>query len=126
MTNEQQIDIPPHTFPNCQWQHCPEHNPENDPAYTPTMQWPSISVPAVHENQSGGDIVSICAWCPELKILSLQRRERDVVVIMLSGEKQIQVWRNNVKLFVSHGICDPCQAKHFPKQPTSVAQEAHR
>lgn len=121
--------IAPHTLPNCQWQDCPEHNPEKDPAYTPPMQWTeplrsalptaSFEIPP----SSPKDVMSICAWCTQLKILSLQRRETDVIVILQTGSK-VEVWRNNKKLFVSHGICEACQAEHFPKPQTAVAQEA--
>lgn len=65
---------------------------------------------------AGSGIVVICAWCPELHILKIQRREEDCVSVFQQG-KYIRISRNGKQLEVSHGICEPCRAKHFGAVP---------
>lgn len=59
------------------------------------------------------DVVTICAWCPELHILQMERREVDVVVTIQIGKdpKSLQVIRNGKELRISHGICVPCRER---------------
>lgn len=65
------------------------------------------------------ETVSICGWCKELNILRLQRRDADALIVYQHG-KQLAIFRNGVKLTVSHGICEPCRAKHFPPRRTGA------
>jgi hypothetical protein len=54
--------------------------------------------------------VTICAWCPSLHILNLQRREQDVIIVYHQG-KELRIMRNGVSLRISHGICIPCRER---------------
>lgn len=54
----------------------------------------------------------VCAWCPELHIMKLQRKSTDVIEIMQEGAKRLVIRRNGVQLAVSHGICRSCSAAH--------------
>ena len=54
--------------------------------------------------------VVVCAWCPSLHILKMQRREQDVVVIYWQA-KELKIIRNGVNLKISHGICVPCRER---------------
>ncbi len=69
--------------------------------------------PGTHAIEPGADnepIAVVCAWCPSLHILRLQRREQDVVVIYWQG-KELRIVRNGVNLKISHGICQPCRER---------------
>jgi hypothetical protein len=68
--------------------------------------------PATHLPEPGPDAepVVVCAWCPSLHILKLQRREQDVVVIYWQN-KELRILRNGINLKVSHGICVPCRER---------------
>jgi hypothetical protein len=79
--------------------------PDHDSASAPSGESGSTA--------AGGDIVTICAWCPQLHILSIQRRDVDVVVTIQVG-KQLRVIRNGKELKVSHGICAPCSDRLHP------------
>lgn len=59
---------------------------------------------------SGADVAVICAWCPQLHILRMQRRDVDVIVIY-QQDKELRIIRNGKNLTISHGICEPCRAK---------------
>ncbi len=134
--------IPQHAFLNCQWQECPDHNPDQDPAYTPPMQWPTnasgLRSPDRHAfvtkqeappqstrtwidaaTEPRNDVVTLCAWCQKearLNVLNLPRRPEDLVVILIRGTK-VEVSRTGKALKVSHGICEPCRVKHFELGP---------
>ena len=56
------------------------------------------------------NIVVICAWCPQLHILKIQRRDVDVIVVFQLG-KELRIVRNGVNLDISHGICQPCRER---------------
>jgi hypothetical protein len=56
------------------------------------------------------NIVTVCAWCPQLHILKLQLRDIDVLVIYKQG-KELRILRNGVNLTISHGICEPCRKR---------------
>lgn len=58
-------------------------------------------------------MVSVCGWCPHLNILRLQRRDTDVLIVYQQG-KMLRISRSGVDLKITHGICEPCRAKHFP------------
>jgi hypothetical protein len=62
-----------------------------------------------------GDIVTICGWCPQLHILSIQRRDVDVISIVLF-EKKTVIFRNGTQLKISHGICAPCSERLHPRK----------
>jgi hypothetical protein len=68
--------------------------------------------PATHLPEPGPDAepVVICAWCPNLHILKLQRREQDVVIVYWQG-KEMKIIRNGVNLQISHGICATCRER---------------
>jgi hypothetical protein len=59
-------------------------------------------------------IATVCAWCPSIHILKIQRRETDVVLAFQQG-KRLTISRNGTELKISDGICEPCRAKHFPE-----------
>jgi hypothetical protein len=60
------------------------------------------------------DIATICAWCPGIHILKLQRRESDVIIVFQQG-KRIAISRNGIPLRVSSGMCERCRAEKFPE-----------
>src|SRR5882672_4325526 len=55
--------------------------------------------PATQLPDTGPDAepVVVCAWCPSLHILKLQRREQDVVIVYWQG-KELRIIRNGVNL----------------------------
>src|SRR5271157_4926324 len=59
-------------------------------------------------------IATICAWCPGIHVLKLQRRDSDVVLIFQQG-KRIAISRNGIPLLVSHSMCEKCRAEKFPE-----------
>jgi hypothetical protein len=63
-----------------------------------------------HPETLAENMVTICAWCPQLHILKLQLRDIDVLIIYKQG-KELRILRNGVNLTISHGICEPCRAK---------------
>lgn len=74
--------------------------------------------PASRDRESAGsspaagaeNIVTVCAWCPQLHILKLQLRDIDVLIIYQQG-KEMRILRNGVNLTISHGICEPCRVR---------------
>ena len=60
------------------------------------------------------EIAVICAWCPGIHVLKLQRRDSDVVLIFQQG-KRIAISRNGIPLQVSHSMCEKCRAEKFPE-----------
>ncbi len=52
--------------------------------------------------------VSVCAWCPNLNILRMQRRATDVVIVYQHAG-DLTIFRNGQKLQITHGICDSCK-----------------
>jgi hypothetical protein len=59
-------------------------------------------------------MATVCAWCPAIHILKIQRRDVDVIVAFQQG-RRLTISRNGVELQISDGICAPCRAKHFPE-----------
>ena len=59
-------------------------------------------------------IATVCAWCPSIHILKIQRRESDVILAFQQG-KRLTISRNGTELKISDSICEPCRAKHFPE-----------
>jgi hypothetical protein len=51
--------------------------------------------------------VTVCAWCPQLHIMRLERAALDVVMIVQEG-KRLLVFRNGESLEVTHAICPAC------------------
>jgi hypothetical protein len=64
---------------------------------------------AAPDGAEGSEIVTVCAWCPALHILKMQRRETDVVIVYQQG-KRLMISRNGMPLTISHGICPSCKA----------------
>jgi len=60
----------------------------------------------------------ICAWCPQLNILRMQRRDTDHVVIYQHG-KVLTIVRNGQTLTISHGICPLCRER-MREEPTRL------
>lgn len=58
-------------------------------------------------------IATICAWCKGLHIMNLERKETDVVLILLYG-KDVKVSLNGENLKLSHSVCDECRRRDFP------------
>jgi hypothetical protein len=54
--------------------------------------------------------VSICAWCPQLHILRLDRNALDVVMIVQEGS-HLSIFRNGDSLEITHGMCPNCYEK---------------
>lgn len=76
-----------------------------------------------------GDIVSVCAWCPELHVLWLERKPCDNFLFEIrtdTGALVVTRVRGGVRteLFVSHGICEPCRARLFPRRQAAAESEA--
>lgn len=68
-------------------------------------------------------IITVCAWCPQLRVLQIPRRPGMHLAIVLKDDGQIDdVWwlgdSGAPHLQVSHGICDDCRAQHFPSKAT--------
>lgn len=63
------------------------------------------------------DVVSVCAWCPELHVLRLEKKLDDVIMFGIAGTGRIEsAWRKRpgkpaTRLTISDGICDACRAK---------------
>jgi hypothetical protein len=55
-------------------------------------------------------IAAVCAWCPSVNILRMQRRDTDAVIIYQhAGE--LRIFRNGHELQVTHGICQRCKER---------------
>jgi hypothetical protein len=80
----------------------PRDRQAGDPATAPATRLP--------EPGPDAEPVVVCAWCPSLHVLKLQRREQDVVIIYWQG-KEMRIIRNAVNLNISHGICAPCRER---------------
>ena len=86
--------------------------------------------PAPEDYPATGDIVVLCGWCPQLHILRSHLGPKETLVIFLDerGPSQAHIYRAGVvddhssykRLIVSHGICEPCKAAHFPTNPPEV------
>jgi hypothetical protein len=59
-------------------------------------------------------IATICAWCPSIHIMKIQRRETDIILAVHQG-KRVLIFRNGAELKISDGICPECRGKHFPE-----------
>jgi hypothetical protein len=68
------------------------------------------------------DIVTVCAWCPELHVLHMEHTPGDVLFAIFAGGK-VNIFRTRggelgllpaTLMTISDGICDSCRAKHFP------------
>jgi hypothetical protein len=61
------------------------------------------------------EIVTVCAWCPELNILNLPRKSTDLVMIVWhAGE--IRAYKNDAPMYASHGICPEHRQKMLGAQ----------
>lgn len=62
-------------------------------------------------------IMTICAWCPVLNVLKVDRRYTDVLVIVVTKAKPMSVdaWLNGEKMLVSHGMCERHKAEQLAK-----------
>jgi len=58
----------------------------------------------------GPDAVAVCAWCPELHILRIERGAADVVVYYQRGN-ELQIFRNEKRLEITHGMCPACDLR---------------
>ena len=81
--------------------------------------------PAPDPLPSGEDIVTVCAWCPELHVLHMEHTPGDVLFAIFAGGK-VNIFRSRggelgllpaTLMTISDGICDSCRAKHFPATP---------
>ena len=71
----------------------------------PVTERPGLGDHAVGAAESTpSEVVSVCAWCQQLNILRMQRRDTDIVIIYQQG-KELRIIRNGTVLTVSHGIC---------------------
>lgn len=70
---------------------------------------PAPAPPNTVPNTSN-DIVTVCAWCPELHIMRLPRVTADRITILIVGSRLV-ITRNGTPLGISHGICEVCKAK---------------
>src|SRR5260370_12364246 len=74
-------------------------------------------VPDAAGSGGHGNYVSVCAWCPELRVLRISRRPGDIVGFITNEEGKLDLCyrktagRPVVRLTISHGICPSCQAK---------------
>jgi len=72
---------------------------------------------AIDASIAAGDVIGVCAWCPELHILHLERTPEDQFILMLNENGQlIQAYRKRgnlriVILTISAGICPECAAR---------------
>jgi hypothetical protein len=63
--------------------------------------------------------VTICAWCPELHVLKIDRRRDDYFCFALNDQGQLtKAWRQRPDgtgplemLTISHSICPACSAR---------------
>jgi hypothetical protein len=71
-----------------------------------------VSVPAttLDERDPRADFVTVCSWCTPINIMSVYQGDGDSITVLVNG-KEVEVWRNGVKLTVSHGICDKCRER---------------
>jgi hypothetical protein len=86
----------------------------NDPA--PAKGSTELPPPGTPER----DIVQVCGWClmqaGRLNILKIEPcRSWEAIVIYQRGKYDLRMFRNNNRLFVSHGICTACKEREFPK-----------
>jgi|SRR5579885_415721 len=94
-------------------------SPRRERADDRAVGGPNSQPAAWEETPDLSETVSVCGWCKELNILRLQRRDTDRLIVYQQG-KQLAIFRSGVKLTVSHGICEPCRAKHFPRRRTGA------
>lgn len=73
---------------------------------------PAESRNAAPLTQVGSEIVSVCAWCPGINILRLERQPADVILVFQQGN-QLTISRNGVPLKITHGICPVCKTKQL-------------
>ena len=65
------------------------------------------------------DVVTICAWCPELHVLKIDRQLGDLIMLAVNGTGRLEsAYRKRqgepvTLLTISDGICDACRAKWF-------------
>jgi hypothetical protein len=63
------------------------------------------------------DIISVCAWCPELHVLRVARRRGDVLYLYTNEEGKLDMaYRKSPgeaikRLEISDGICPTCKAR---------------
>jgi hypothetical protein len=66
--------------------------------------------PVLPRTAPKSNVISVCAWCPHLNILALDRSEHSHLLFSLRG-KVLHVYRDGKELTVSHGCCPACSAK---------------
>jgi hypothetical protein len=65
------------------------------------------------------DFISICAWCPQLHVLRLDRKPGDSFFFSVGDDGKLEmVYRKRggervKQLTVSDGICESCRVKYF-------------
>lgn len=63
------------------------------------------------------NIISVCAWCPEVHVLKLDRKPGDIFLFAVDEEGKLEtVYRKRVGaraefLRISDGICPACSAR---------------
>lgn len=82
----------------------------NEAADGPGHDSPATQDSAESGSAASADIVTVCAWCPNLHILKLQLRDVGVLIVYKQG-KELRIMRNGQNLIVSHGICAPCRER---------------
>lgn len=68
-------------------------------------------------------IAVLCAWCKELRILKLDRKPTDVVVVVMYG-KTVKISLNGDDLQLSHTYCPECQAKELASMKEESSQRS--
>ena len=69
----------------------------------------TATMPAV-PNVAERDVVVICAWCPQLHIMRLERGAGDLILVLQQGQ-DVRIHRNGKALSISHGICEACELR---------------
>jgi hypothetical protein len=88
------------------------------------MPLPIDPSPADYPDQK--DVVTVCAWCPGVNILRYHLDKLETLVVFVNDRKEASIYRAQSaddssgykRLVVSHGICEPCRAVHFPPVTT--------
>lgn len=73
--------------------------------------------------EAGSDFVTVCAWCPGIHVLKIQRRDTDVIIAFQQG-KRLMISRNGSPMQISDGICDPCRKEHFGFPPKVKGEQS--
>lgn len=72
-------------------------------------------------------IITVCGWCPQLRILQFPRSHGQKLALVLNESGKIEdAWwlgMTRSKVEVSHGICEECRAQHFPTKAPALFGE---